>query len=174
MHSFTPQATFRTASHFLISLQLQNLLTTTLASLLASLTQPALTVLCSTVWPALLNGFHFDQRAMSQQKCTAVLPWAKCIPHSSELLCKAGSQQACITTMTPMETSCSYRSAVSKQKCAAPLLWASCISHCSLVLLCKTGSQQALCHCNYTYGDLLFIQVCSEPTEMHSSSGWAS
>ena len=57
MHRFTPRATFRTASHVLISLQLQNLLTTTLASLLASPTQPALTVLFSTVWPALLMGF---------------------------------------------------------------------------------------------------------------------
>ena len=27
----------------------------------------------------------------------------------------------------------------------------------------KTGSQLALCHCVYTYADLLFIQVCSEP-----------
>ena len=24
-----------------------------------------------------------------------------------------------------------------------------------------------LCHCNYTCGDLLFIQVCGNPTEMH-------
>ncbi len=28
-----------------------------------------------------------------------------------------------------------------------------------------------LCHCNYTYADLLFIQVGSEPTEMHCSTG---
>jgi len=28
--------------------------------------------------------------------------------------------------------------------------------------LCKPGSQQALCHCSYTCGDLPFIQVCSE------------
>ena len=27
-----------------------------------------------------------------------------------------------------------------------------------------------LCHCTYTYGDLLFIQVCSEPAPMHSIS----
>ncbi len=29
----------------------------------------------------------------------------------------------------------------------------------------------ALCHCNYTYGGLLFIQVCSDATTMHCSSG---
>ena len=28
-----------------------------------------------------------------------------------------------------------------------------------------------LCHCNYTYGDLLFIQVCSDATQMHYSTG---
>ncbi len=28
-----------------------------------------------------------------------------------------------------------------------------------------------LCHRNYTYGDLLRIQVCSEPTELHCSTG---
>ena len=42
---------------------------------------------------------------------------------------------------------------------------------CCPVLLCKTGSQQALCHCNYTYADLLFIQVCSDATPMHCSTG---
>ena len=27
-----------------------------------------------------------------------------------------------------------------------------------------------LCHCNYTYGDLLIMQVCSEPTKTHCST----
>ncbi len=62
------------------------------------------------------------------------------------------------------------RCAVSKQKCTAALVWAECISHYS-VLLCRTGSQQACVNCNYTFGDLLFTQVCSDPTEMHCSSG---
>jgi len=39
------------------------------------------------------------------------------------------------------------------------------------VLLCKTGSQQALCQCKYTYGDLLFIQVYSDAKPMHCSTG---
>jgi len=29
----------------------------------------------------------------------------------------------------------------------------------------------ALCHCNRTYGHLLFIQVCSDATPMHCSTG---
>ena len=41
-------------------------------------------------------------------------------------------------------------------------------SPCS-VLLCKTGLQQAVCLCSYPYGDLLFIQVCSDPAPMHCS-----
>ena len=41
------------------------------------------------------------------------------------------------------------------------------LSHCS-VLICKT---YRLCHCNYTYGDLLFIQVCSDAITKHCSTG---
>ncbi len=36
----------------------------------------------------------------------------------------------------------------------------------SSVLLCKTGSQHALCHCNYIYGHLLIIKVCCDPAAM--------
>jgi len=39
------------------------------------------------------------------------------------------------------------------------------------VLLCKTGSQQALCHFNDSYADLLFIQVCSDAKPKPCSSG---
>ena len=28
-----------------------------------------------------------------------------------------------------------------------------------------------LCHCNQAYGELLFIQVCSEPSKMHCNTG---
>ena len=37
-------------------------------------------------------------------------------------------------------------------------------------MLCKTGLLQALCQCIYTYGDLLFIQVCSDPAQMLCST----
>ncbi len=50
------------------------------------------------------------------------------------------------------------------QSTAAPVQ-AKCIPHCSL-LLCKPGSQQALCHCNCTYGHSPFIQVCSDPASI--------
>ncbi len=32
----------------------------------------------------------------------------------------------------------------------------------------------ALCHCNYTHEDLLFIQVCSDPPPMHCSTGFGN
>ncbi len=76
-----------------------------------------------------------------------------------------------VTVIPPMKICCSYRCAVSQHQCTAALVLAKCSPHCS-VLLCKTGSQHALCHCNYTYEDLLFIQVCSESAPMHCSTGF--
>jgi len=61
--------------------------------------------------------------------------------------------------------------ALSQHQCTAALVLAKCTPHCS-VLLCKTGSQHALCHCNDTCEDLLFIQVCSESAPMHCSTGF--
>ena len=84
--------------------------------------------------------------AVSQQKCTAALVKAKCIPLCSVVVCKTGSQQACDSAITPLEICYSYRCSVSQQKCTAALVWAECILHC-LVLLCKTG----LCHYNHTW-----------------------
>ena len=84
--------------------------------------------------------------AVSQQKCTAALVKAKCIPLCSVAVCKTGSQQACDSAITPLEICYSYRCSVSQQKCTAALVWAECILHC-LVLLCKTG----LCHYNHTW-----------------------
>ena len=56
-----------------------------------------------------------------------------------------------------------------QQQSSAARFRAKCNPHCS-VLLCKTGSQQAVCHCSYTCGDLLFTQVCMAPAPMHCSS----
>jgi len=58
---------------------------------------------------------------------------------------------------------------VTEHQCIAPLFKAKCNPQCSM-LLCKTGPQQALSHCSYTYGDLLFMQVCCDPAPMHCSS----
>jgi hypothetical protein len=76
-----------------------------------------------------------------------------------------------VTAMTPVQLCCSYRCAVTQHQCTAAQVLAKCRTHCS-VLLCKTGSQHALCHCNYTCEDLLFIQVCSESEPMHCSTGF--
>jgi len=35
----------------------------------------------------------------------------------------------------------------------------------------QTSLTACLCHCNYTYGDVLFIQVCSDARSMHCSIG---
>jgi len=80
---------------------------------------------------------------------------------------QAHSRQ-CVTGVTSMEVSSSYRCAVAQHKCPAAVFRARCIIHCS-VLLFKPGSQQAVCHCSYTYKDLLFIQVCCGPAPMHCS-----
>ena len=114
--------------------------------------------------------------------------------------CVAGSQQHCVTAITPMKICCSYRCAVTHHQCTATLILAKCTPHCS-VLLCKTGWQQpcvtaiapmkihcayscamhppprlaaALCHCNYTYEDLLFIQVCKNPPPMHCNTDFGN
>ena len=81
---------------------------------------------------------------------------------------KAHSWQ-CFTADTPMDICSSYRCAVTQHQCSAALFRATCNPHCS-VLLCNEGSQQAVCHCSYTCGDLLFIQVCSDPAQMQCSS----
>ena len=101
--------------------------------------------------------------AATQQPNTATLFRAKCSPHCSLLLCKTGLQQACIPAITPMKI-CFFI-----QVCSDPSP-----EHC-ITVFCKMQPPQlsaalqtrptaGLCHCNYTYEGLLFIQVCSEPT----------
>ena len=107
--------------------------------------------------------------AVTQHQCTATLFLAKSNPHCSVLLCKTGSQHACATAVTPMEIWSLYSCAVTQHQCSAALFRAKCNPHCS-VLLCNEGSQQAVFHCSYTYGDLVCIQVCSDPAQMHCSS----
>ncbi len=107
--------------------------------------------------------------AVTQHQCTAALFKANCIPYCSVLLCKTGSHRQCVTAVTPVEICSSYRCAVTQHQCSATSFRAKCSPHCS-VLLCKAGSQQALCQCSHTCGDLLFIQVCSDPAPMHCSS----
>ena len=133
--------------------------------------------------------------AVTHHQCTATL--AKGNPHCPVVLCKSGSQQGCVSALqhwpkatlsATMQISseilrywacthtllgnlicCSYRCAVTLHHCTAALFRANCIHHYTL-LLCKPGSQQAPCHCNYTYGDLPFIQVCSDQAPINCST----
>ena len=77
----------------------------------------------------------------------------------------------CVTAFTPVETCSSCRCAVTQHQCTATQALVKCAPYCP-VLLCKTVSQQALCHCRYTYEGLLLIQVCSDPTPVHCSTGF--
>ena len=83
---------------------------------------------------------------------------------------KQAHSRQCFIAVTLVEICSLYRCAVTQHKCSAALFRAKCTPHCS-VLLCKEGSQQAVFHCSYTCGDLLFIQVCSDPAQMHCSKG---
>ncbi|DBB02840.1 TPA: hypothetical protein ACH3X1_013665 [Trebouxia sp. C0004] len=99
-------------------------------------------------------------QAHSRQSVTVVTPMETC--SSYRLTAGSVSLQlhiwtVALHTVTPTETCSSYRCAVTQHKCTAALFRAKCSFHCS-ILLCKTGSQQAECHCSYTHGDLLFIQ----------------
>ena len=83
---------------------------------------------------------------------------------------KQAHSRQCVTAITPVEICSSYRCAMTQNKCTAALFRAKRNPQ-GLLLLCKTCSQQAVCHCIYTCGDLLSIQVCSAPTFMHCSTG---
>ena len=94
----------------------------------------------------------FDIRATSQKQSPAHTPTvakqgmslvlAKCIPHCAVLLCKTGSQHACVTAITRMKTCCRCKCAVTHQQCTAALVLAQCIPHCP-VLFFQTGSKHA-------------------------------
>ena len=104
--------------------------------------------------------------AVTQHKCSAALFRAKCVQCCSA---KQAHSRQCFIAVTVMEICCTSGCAMTQHKCSAALFRAKCTPHCS-VLLCNEGSQQAVFHCSYTYGDVLFIQVCSDPAQMQCSS----
>ena len=59
--------------------------------------------------------------AVTQHQCTATMVKANCISHCLMLLCKTGSLQACVTSMTPMDICCSFTCAVTQHQCTATL-----------------------------------------------------
>ena len=103
-----------------------------------------------------------------QDICTAALVRAKQLPHSSVLLCKPASQHACATAITPMEICPSYRCALMQTQCTAAVV-KTAFPLFSAALQIRLRA--CLCHCNYTYGDLPFIQMCTDANPMHCSSG---
>ena len=86
------------------------------------------------------------------------------------MLCKTGSQHACATTVTPMEIWTSYGCAVARHQCSAALVRVKIAS-----LLFSAALQNKvtayLCHCKNTSEYLRFIQVCSDATQLHCSTG---
>ena len=76
----------------------------------------------------------------------------------------------CARTITPVEICSSYRCAVMQHQSTAALVKAEQLLDYS-VLLCKNRLTAGLCHCNYTCGDLLFTQLCSDATPKHCSTG---
>ena len=93
----------------------------------------------------------------------------KAIPTVQCCSAKQAHSRQFFTVVSPMKICCAYRCAVTQHQCSAALFRSKGNPHCS-VLLCKTGSQQAVCHCSYTYGYLLFIQVCSDSAQMQSGN----
>ena len=107
--------------------------------------------------------------AVTQHQCTATLFREKCSPHCLVLLCKTGLQQACITAITPMKSCSSYRCAVTQHQCTATLFLAKSSHHCQVLLYAKQVAA-GLCHSKYTCGDLLFIQLCNDPSPVHCNT----
>ena len=107
--------------------------------------------------------------AVTQPQALQLCPGQNAVPTVQSCSAKQALSRQYVTAVTPMEMCSSYRCAVTQPQCAAARFRAEWSPHCS-VLLCKTGSQQAVCHCSHIYGEVLFIQVCSDPAPMHCSS----
>ncbi len=63
----------------------------------------------------------------------------------------------------------SYRCALTQHQCAATLLRAKL--RCSLISAAlQDWLASGLSHCTYTYDDFLNVQVCTDPTPVHSNT----
>ena len=103
--------------------------------------------------------------AMTQHNAVQLFLGQNVIPTIQCSSSKQAHSRHYVTAVSPMQFFSSDRCAVTQHKCSAALFRAKCNPHCS-VLLCKTGSQQALCNCSKSYGVFLLIQVCSDPVQM--------
>ena len=91
-------------------------------------------------------------------------------PTAQYCYAKTGSQQAWVTATTPMEICCSHWCVVTQQQFTAALVRGKLHSSLFSSALQKRLTA-GLGHCNYTYGDMLFIQVCGDARPMHCSTG---
>ena len=90
---------------------------------------------------------------------------AKCTPHCPGVLCKTGSQQAHVTSNTPLDICSTYRCAVPQYQCTAS---GQGKPHSSLPGVALQNRLTAgSCHCKCIFGYLLFLQACSASTPMH-------
>ena len=106
--------------------------------------------------------------AVTQPQALQLCPGQNAVPTVQCCSVKQAHSRQYVTAFTPMEMCSSYRCAVTQPQCAAARFRAKWSPQCS-VLLCKTGSQQAVCHCSHIYGDVLFIQMCSNPAPSTSA-----
>jgi len=102
----------------------------------------------------------FIQLCSDQHQCTATLFLAKCCSHCSKLLCKTGSQQVCVSAVTPMEiwssSSCAVTNTSALQHCfwqnAVPTTQCCCakqVQSVSVLTVCFLVGSARLC-CNVT------------------------
>jgi len=106
--------------------------------------------------------------AVTQHKCIETYSEQDAITTVQCCSAKQARTRQFVTADSTMEICSSYRCPVTQHKRIATLFRARC-NHHSSVLLCKTGSHKAVCHSRFTYGDLLFTQVCSDPAQMYCS-----
>ena len=112
----------------------------------------------TAVTPALHTGVSDITNALQHCSGQNAIPTVQCCS------AKEAHSRQCVTAVTPMEICSSYRCPVTHHTCSATLFRAKCNPHCS-VLLCKRGSQQAVCHCKTAV--LLWLTAGSVSLQLH-------
>ena len=95
------------------------------------------------------------------------------------LLCKSGGLlvRLCLSYLTPSLMSAPfYIACFTSSKPSASLAKELCLPQTASPLWPAAQAYLVLasvvCHCNYTHEDLLFTQVCSDPTPIHCNTGF--
>ncbi|DBB15938.1 TPA: hypothetical protein ACH3X3_003312 [Trebouxia sp. C0006] len=95
--------------------------------------------------------------------------WQKQSPLSCAAVCKTGCQQACVSANTPVEICCSCSCAMTHDKCTATLFLAKAVT--TVLCCCMQYKLPAgLCQHKDTCGDLLFIRLCNDPSQVHCNT----